>query len=100
MENMETFYQRFCKEHFDENGVLDQFEITCADNFNFGYDVIDEIARLDPNHRAMIWCDDAGTEKVFTFADLKRLSDKAANMFTEHGIKKGDMVMLILKRHY
>ena len=100
MENMETFYQRFCKEHFDENEVLDQFEITCADNFNFGYDVIDEIARLDPNRRAMIWCDDAGAEKIFTFADLKRLSDKAANMFTEHGIKKGDMVMLILKRHY
>ena len=50
--------------------------------------------------RDRIWCDDAGAEKIFTFADLKRLSDKAANMFTEHGIKKGDMVMLILKRHY
>ncbi|MBC8569613.1 AMP-binding protein [Zongyangia hominis] len=100
MDNMEHFYQRFCKEHFDEHGVLDQFEITCADNFNFGYDVIDEIARLEPDRRAMIWCDDSGAERVFTFSDLKRLSDKAANMFLSHGIGKGDMVMLILKRHY
>lgn len=64
MVDMETFYKQFCKEGFDENGVLNFFEPVIADNFNFAYDVVDEIARLEPNRRAMIWCNVAGEERV------------------------------------
>ena len=97
---MENFYQRFCKEGFDENGVLNYFEPLPADNFNFAYDVVDEIARLDPNRRALVWCNVAGEERVFTFREMKYYSDCCAQMLTAHGIKKGDMVLLVLKRHY
>ncbi len=98
--DMEHFYQRFCKEGFDENGVLNYFEPLPADNFNFAYDVVDEIARLEPNRRAMVWCNVPGEERTFTFGEMKQYSDKCAQMLTRRGIKKGDKVLLVLKRHY
>ena len=72
---MEHFYQRFCKEGFDENGVLSFFEPLPADNFNFAYDVVDEIARLEPDRRAMVWCNVPGEERTFTFGEMKQYSD-------------------------
>ena len=48
----------------------------------------------------MVWCDDKGNEAIFTFGQMKYYSDKAANFFKSAGIRKGDPVMLILKRHY
>ncbi|MEM1484077.1 AMP-binding protein [Oscillospiraceae bacterium PP1C4] len=98
--DMENFYKRFCKEGFDENGVLNFFEPIVTDNFNFAYDVVDEIARLEPDRRALVWCNVAGEERIFTFGEMKRYSDQCAQMLTEHGVKKGDKVMLVLKRHY
>ena len=98
--DLENFYQRFCKEGFDENGVLNYFEPVIADNFNFAYDVVDEIACLEPNRRAMVWCNVAGEERVLTFGEMKLYSDKCAQMLADHGVKKGDMVLLVLKRHY
>lgn len=97
---MENFYKRFCREAFDDNGVLCAFEPVVADNFNFAYDVVDEIARLDPDRRAMVWCNVAGEERTFTFGEMKLYSDKCAQMLVDHGVKKGDMVLLVLKRHY
>ncbi len=76
------------------------FRINIPDNFNFAYDVVDEIALKTPNKRAMVWCDDKGNEALFTFGQMKYYSDKAANFFKSTGIGKGDAVMLILKRHY
>jgi acetyl-CoA synthetase len=76
------------------------FEITIPENFNFACDVVDEIALTTPEKTAMVWCDDKGSEAVFTFARMKYFSDKAANFFRSKGIRKGDPVMLILKRHY
>lgn len=77
-----------------------KFELAIPDNFNFAYDVVDEIARVTPGKVAMVWCDDKGNEAVFTFGQMKHYSDKAANFFKSTGIRKGDPVMLILKRHY
>lgn len=76
------------------------FRINIPENFNFAYDVVDTIAASNPDKVAMVWCDDKGNEAVFTFAQMKYYSDKAANFFTSTGICKGDPVMLILKRHY
>jgi acetyl-CoA synthetase len=85
-----TSYQDFRK----------NFEIKIPDNFNFAYDVVDEIAVKTPSKIAMVWCDDKGREAVFTFGQMKYYSDKAANFFKSIGIRKGDPVMLILKRYY
>ena len=97
---MKDFYKQFCEEHFDENGILDSFQITAPDSFNFAYDVIDKIAEMEPDRRAMVWTNEAGEERVFTFRDISDYSTKAANLFASHGIGKGDTVMLILKRNY
>jgi acetyl-CoA synthetase len=78
----------------------EEFRINTPGNFNFAYDVVDEIAGNEPGKIAMVWCDDKGHEKIFTFGDMKYYSDKAANFFKSQGIHKGDPVMLILKRYY
>ncbi len=76
------------------------FDIKIPVNFNFAYDVVDAIAADTPEKIAMVWCNDKGEEAVFTFGQMKYNSDKAANFFRKAGIKKGDHVMLILKRRY
>lgn len=76
------------------------FQLTIPEHFHFAYDVVDEYARLTPNKRAMIWCDVKGNERTFTFGEFSRLSDRAANVFKAHGLKKGDPVILMLKRRY
>jgi acetyl-CoA synthetase len=76
------------------------FKINIPDGFNFSYDVIDEIAAETPDKRAMLWCDENGDEAEFSFKQLKEYSNRTANFFAAHGIRKGDPVMLILKRRY
>jgi acetyl-CoA synthetase len=76
------------------------FKIKVPENFNFAYDVVDEIAAASPSKIAMVWCDDKGNEQTFTFSQMKFYSDKAATFFKSQGIGKGDPVMLILKRHF
>jgi acetyl-CoA synthetase len=78
----------------------DNFKIQIPDNFNFAFDVVDDIALKTPDKIAMVWCDDKGEESIFTFGQMKCQSDKAANFFLSAGIGKGDAVMLILKRRY
>lgn len=93
-------YKNFCKEILDENGRLVDFELDFADNYNFGYDVVDKLAELAPDERAIAWTNENRDEKTFTFSDIGRLSNKAANVFKKYGIKKGDKVLVILKRNY
>jgi len=97
---MKRLYLDYTHEKFDEKGVLTEFKLSAPDNFNFGFDVVDKLAVDTPEAVAMVWCNDSGEEQTFTFADMKRESDKAASFFMDIGIKKGDFVMLILKRHY
>ena len=97
---MRNINLRFVDETFDENGLLKKYNLKWPENYNFGYDVVDDIAVNDPDRKAMIWCNPKGEERVFTFADIKRLSDKTANYLMSAGIRKGDKVLVILKRHY
>ena len=97
---MSSIYQRFCTEIKDENGGLKKLTLIYPDNFNFGYDVVDEYAAVSPDKRAMVWCNVENEEHIFTFLDVKRYSNKMANVFREYGIGRGDRVMLVLKRHY
>jgi acetyl-CoA synthetase len=79
---------------------FEKFEIKVPEHFNFAFDIVDGIARTQPDKIAMVWCDDKESEAVFTFGQMKTYSDKAANFFKSIGIRKGDPVMLILKRRY
>lgn len=80
---------------FEEN-----FEFVVPENFNFAYDVMDAWAKETPDRLALLWCNDKGKERKFTFADLRKETNKAATYLLSLGIKKGDFVMLILKRRY
>ena len=76
------------------------FKINVPEDFNFGYDVVDEWARVEPEKRALVWCNDAGEERTFTFTDISLLSNKTANAFRKLGIGKGDIVMCIMRRRW
>ncbi len=76
------------------------FKINVPEDFNFGYDVVDAWASAEPEKRALVWCDEDDNEKIFTFADISRLSNQAANYFKSLGVKKGMVVMLILRRRW
>lgn len=93
-------YKNFCREEFDKDGNLTVFEPVYEGNYNFGYDVVDKMAELAPDDTAVVWTNPEHEEKRFTFADISRLSNRAANVFKKYGIKKGDKVLVILKRNY
>ena len=84
----------------DENGALKSISFKNEDNFNIAFDVVDRLGREKPDKIAMVHIAKDFTERKFTFADIKRASSQTANYFKSLGIKKGDKVMLILKRHY
>ena len=84
----------------DENGCLQSIKFKNTETFNFGFDIVDEIARREPSKLAMLHLDVNKTERRFTFREMKDMSNQYANYFTSLGIKKGDKVMLVLKRHY
>ena len=78
---------------------MKHFKLNVPENFNFGYDVVDEWARIQPEKKAILWADDYGNEKTVTYRQFKEYSDKAASYLQSLGIGKGDCVMLIMKRH-
>lgn len=94
--------ERFLKQtHFTSTqDFAENYHVQIPENFNFGYDVVDEWARINPGKRAICWANDQGEQIDFTFADIKEQSDRAASYFQSLGIGKGDMVMLVLKRRY
>ncbi len=83
------------QEDFEKN-----FTLKVPEHFHFAYDVVDEYARISPDKRALIWCDLKGHERTFTFGEISRMSNQAANVFKAHGLKKGDPVILMLKRRW
>ena len=97
---MRNIHQRYVEETYDEKGLLKTIDFRWPDNFNFGYDIVDDIAEHEPDLRAMVWASDTGEERIFTFGDLKRLSDKTANYLMSLGIKRGDRVMVMIKQRY
>lgn len=84
----------------DEDGRLTAIRFKNEEEFNFGFDVVDELAKKCPTKTAMMWVGNDKSDRRITFADMKKYSNKTANYFESLGIKKGDRVMLVLKRHY
>ena len=78
----------------------DKFTINVPEDFNFGFDVVDAWAEEEPEKRALLWVNEEDEEHCFTFTDIKRLSNQTANFFKSLGLKKGDVVMMILRRRW
>ena len=99
---MDHILKKYCPRiEFDSyEDFVENFKIDVPADFNFGYDVVDEWARVEPDKRALVWCNDHDEERTFTFTDISLLSNKAANAFTKLGIRKGDVVMCILRRRW
>ena len=95
-------YKRYLaqKDFTSLEDFLTNFKIVVPDNFNFAYDVVDEYARLEPDKNAIVWINDRGYNRNFTYKDLKEKSDACASYLQSLGIGRGDKVMLILKRRY
>ncbi len=99
---MDHVLKKYCPRiEFDSyEDFYKNFQIEVPDVFNFGFDVVDEWARVEPEKRALVWCNDAGEERVFTFSDIALLSNQAANGFSQRGIGKGDVVMVVVRRRW
>ena len=95
-----SIYKEFCSEILDENGALKSLTLDYPEDFNFGYDVVDRLAERFPDKRALVWCNLENEEHIFTFSDIKRESNRIANALSRCGIRRGDRVLMILKRHY
>ena len=97
-------YEKFVGRNRDDFATLEDlqknYKVTVGDDFNYSYDVVDVIAKETPDKLAMLWVSNEGEERRFTFEDLRRLSNQTANFLVHHGVKKGDCVMLVLKRGY
>ncbi len=83
-----------------QEDFIRNLHINVPDNFNFGYDVVDAWAAKAPDKPALLWTNDRGEERQFTFGEMKHYTDLTASYFSRLGIGRGDMVMLILKRRY
>ncbi|MBR5743417.1 MAG: AMP-binding protein [Clostridia bacterium] len=94
------FHKKFVREEFDENGVLTSLSFAVPEHFNFAYDVVDELAKKEPDKLAMLWIGEDGAKKRITFGDVSRESDRVAAALAAEGLKKGDKALLILKRRY
>ena len=92
--------RKFIQTREDENHCLTGIDFTNTDQFNFAFDIVDEIARKTPDKLAMVHVANDLTERRFSFKDIKDASSQAANYFTSLGIRRGDRVMLVLKHHY
>ena len=95
-----SIYKKFCTEVWDAQGKLEKIHLHYPENFNFGYDVVDAIAEKTPDKTALVWCNTENEEHIFSFAEVKKQSDRFANVLKNAGIRRGSRVMLILKRHY
>ena len=98
--NKKWIWEDFVVPVEDENSTIKSISFKNEDKFNFAFDVIDRLGREQPDKLAMLHIDKNKVERRFTFANIKRASSQTANYFKALGIKRGDKVMLVLKRHY
>lgn len=96
----ELLYKQFVEETFNDDGTIKKVVVNVPENFNYSYDVIDVLAKKCPSKRAIQWVNDEGREKRITFGELAGESKRVAAYLSSLGIRKGDAVLLILKRHY
>jgi len=99
-DHQQRIYHKFISPIEDDQGLLKEISFINEEKFNFAYDVVDALGTDKPDKLAMLHVSESGEERRFTFRDMKQESSRAANYFKALGIKRGDRVMLVLKRHY
>ena len=99
-DSKERIYSQYIDVEENENGTPTSIKFKNTEKFNFAFDLVDALADKDPSKLAMLHISRDGTERRLTFKDIKKASNQCANYFKSLGIKKGDKVMLVLKRHY
>ena len=99
-DTVERIYRRWIDVEKDERGTPTSIRFHDTEHFNFAFDVVDELARRSPDKLAMLHISRDKTERRFTFTDMKKESARCANYFASLGIRRGDRVMLVLKRRY
>ena len=97
---MRYLSENYLSESRDRNGQVAHLSLHYPETFNWAYDVVDDIATVEPQRPAMLWCNPEGEEHRFTFGEMKYWSDKCANFLVAQGVRKGDAVLVILRRHY
>ena len=95
---MTDICEKYVRDEYSADGKLERVWFDLPDNFNFGYDVVDHIAKNEPQKRAIVFKSLKGDVTEYSFEDVSKKSSRIANMLMEQGIKRGDKVMLILKR--
>ncbi len=96
----DRIYKKYIDVVENENGTPVSIKFKNTEKFNFAFDLVDALAEREPEKLAMLHVSNNMTERIFTFSDMKKESARTANYFKSLGIKKGDRVMLVLKRHY
>ena len=96
MELLERFLPRTEFESYED--FLKNYTVNVPDDFNFGFDVVDAWAEIDDQKPALAWCNDEGNDRTYTFGEIKRMSNQAANLYRSLGVRKGDAVLLMLKQ--
>lgn len=82
----------------DYDKTYAEFKWEVPEYFNFAGDVIDKWAAQDPNKLAMHWVNDDGLEAKRTFMDFSKVSKRLCNVLSQQGVKRGDVVMIVLGR--
>ena len=100
VDDKDRIYHKYFDIEENEKGTPTSIKFKNTENFNFGFDLVDALAEREPEKLAMLHISKDKTERRFTFSDIKKESNRSANYFKSLGIKKGDKVMLVLKRHY
>lgn len=88
------------KTEFKTYDKFKDLSINYPDNFNFAYDVVDKYAQLDPNKKALVWCDSEGDEKILNFKEISEQSNQVANAFYKMGLREGDCIITMLNRRW
>ena len=96
----DRIYKKFIDVKEDENGTPTEIKFKNTEKFNFAFDIVDGLAKTKPDKLAMLHISRDKTERRFTFKDMKKGSNQCANYFKSLGIKRGDRVLLVLKRHW
>ena len=97
---MQPLYTRYIQETFGPDGQVTDWHYQYEDNFNYAYDILDVLAQEQPGKLAMLWRNDRGAETKLTLEDLSVLSNRMANLFRSHGLKRGDVVLTALRSHW
>ncbi len=96
----DRIYRKFTEVIKNEKGTPTSIKFKNCDNFNFAFDIVDELGTTKPDKLAMLHISRDKTERRFTFGDMKKESSRCANYFKSIGIKRGDKVLLVMGRRY